>query len=276
MSKEETKIPAFIQEFTDIKSEDPEEFKTRFKEEYAPIKQLPTLILKKEFEEVRSAVYGKRFGEATTKIIKAFKDAGFEISGDEVKGKEIEEVAKFFATKANEKITELETATKNNPTADEFKEKEGTYKQRIKELSEQNKAATLQIEKLSLDKDEAVKTVKKTFKIDEFKKKAEFSPDADNLKIRGFWSVFDETYNLETEEDELIVTDKKGAKIPHPKVASKFLSAEELRKIEIEKAGLAKINQDGGTPVKKETTTTIKPEDKKPIRKINTANMSFI
>lgn len=104
------------------------------------------------------------------------------------------------------------------------------------------------------------------------------SKEAELIKT-GFQSHIENNYTFDyDEQDNFIVTDKKGNKIPNPDKAGAYKTPEEVLKAEGIAKGVYSQSQQGGTviPLKKEiTTTATQPEVTDLRRKINTSHRTI-
>ena len=155
----------------------------------------------------------------------------------------------------DEKVKEWET--KYEKISLKAKDYEALLKSTKSELEEKEKqyAGNLKGVKLNIHKAEIYN-------------KAKFIPEANDFTKKGFLADFESKYNLDLDEAENpIITDKKGQRIPNPKVSGTFYSPNDLLQEETIKANLYPLNKDGGKP-KPGTMFQPKLPEGKPTRQV--------
>ncbi len=104
--------------------------------------------------------------------------------------------------------------------------------------NEEKTAKSLLVEdydKFRLESEGRLKSEKKNFLITDYKSKnVKFAQGVSDITKIGFDKLLDDKYNWELNEEEngLVITDKKGAQIPNPRKAGSFLSPAEVLEME--------------------------------------------
>lgn len=231
-------------------------------EEWETVKsQLDEAYVKATAEaiEQRSELYGSILGKANHEFLKTIKkfakDAGVDVTWSEFEGKKSTEVLEEIGQQITGKVTEY-TAT--------LGEKE-------KELAEAKKsgASAKDVEKLTAELDSwkvkheetegllnttktqfeqfqnNVETEKKQFKIGQFEREAwtgvKLATKSD-YERKGFEQELKTKYQLELDNDNLVVKDKEGKRIPNPTKHGEFMGWQDVIKLEADKANLLDKN----------------------------------
>ena len=190
-------------------------------------------------------------GKFAKNVTKTLQD-GFKLDNEEIKDKKVEEIFQLGLERTSNKLTELETQLKdNNPD------------ERINSLTEELEAERGKTEKLTNDFFEANKKVEdltndftqKLTKrdINDFvkteKSKIKFDPNADDLKIEGFNSIINKTFDFIKEESgEVVPVSRETGKRVENDNKTGFLNVYDVHLKLAEEKGLLKKNDGGGNP----------------------------
>ena len=203
--------------------------------------------------DIKAKVTGKVLGSLETKL----KQVGG-LTKSETEGKKIEEVIDLVAQKHR---SELEAAKQNQGTPDEqvkkLHEQLGLEKNKAIEAEKQTMTLAQQLEAFKAEKENEIKQMKVSLKIEEIEKQIPFLP-ADKIPPvakKGFKLHLQENYIFALSEDgsNVEVTDKEGNKILNEKKTA-HLTAQQVILIEAEKNGLIQKSNGGGDK-KKEVDT---------------------
>jgi hypothetical protein len=241
--------PEKILEYTGITADTDGAFQEAFSKKFLTEDQ----IFKDE--TVKSKIFGRAFGSATTAIKQHFDKLGVEITGDDLK-QPIEAVVTLGINKLNENFAlqraELEKTA--GLTADE----------KIKEISDnlaKAQAKNKDYEKLVKDKVTEFETLQaqksaelKQFKLNSVHKDVTsvipFDPSKDEYSKIGFLTKMGEKYAIDLDEnDEPFIFEKAtNARIKADGSHSTWMTPADVYKQEAIKAGLASINKKAGQP----------------------------
>lgn len=247
-----------------------DEFKTAFNGEF-----VRTSAINEDLEPVKKIV-GKLFGTLENEIKKVAKshELDVDLDADDIKGKKVTDKLKFVFSKYDEKnksvIDDL-TAKAGQGNDEKVKEWETKYeklKTKHTDVEGLLKTTSSEFEAFKQNSAKEVKNVKLGIHKAEIFGKAKFIPEANEFTKKGFLTDFEEKYQIDLDENEKpIVVDKKGQRIPNPKVTGSFFEPMELLTEEIIKAKLFPVNKDGNKPI-----THIQignpPANDKPLRKV--------
>lgn len=196
-----------------------------------------------EDDEVVKKVEGRIYGGLTTEAKRLF---GF--SKEEIKDKPFKDILREGAERFATKITELEEASgkgseevvkRLNGELEKFKNQANQYKTDLeKVIGEKSELENGFTQKL------------KEFKVQSAYKEAfsqiPLSETANDLTKRGFNDHVRSTYKFDVDEEEnVIVLDAKGQKVPNPTKTGAYLGLVDVLKMEAEKNGILKKNNAG-------------------------------
>lgn len=248
-----------------------DEFKTAFNGEF-----VRTSAINEDLEPVKKIV-GKLFGTLENEIKKVAKSHELEIDfdADEIKGKKVTDKLKFVFSKYDERnktIIDDLTNKAGQGNDEKVKEWEGKYdklKTKHKDVEELLRTTSEQFEGFKQTSAKEVKNVKLGIHKAEIFSKAKFIPEANEFTKKGFITDFEEKYQIDLDENEKpIIVDKKGQRIPNPKVTGSFFEPMELLTEEIIKAKLFPINKDGNKLIPQPHNNNNQQQDKKPQRQV--------
>lgn len=226
-----------------------DDFKTKFDAEF-----LRTSAITEDSEPVKK-ILGKTFGTLENEIKKVAKahELDIDFDADDLKGKKVTDKLKFTFSKYDEKkqsvISELEKKA-GLGNDEKVKEWETKYEKLNKKYLDVDGLLKKTSEEFNGFKEHSEKTIKGV-KLNIHKKdlynKAKFLPEVNEYAKKGFLNEFEEKYMLDIDENEKpIILDKKGQRIPNPKVTGSFYEPDELLTEEIIKAKMFPVNGDGG------------------------------
>lgn len=202
-------------------------------------------------DDIKGAVLGKHLATLERNLKKQFTDA-FGLDG---------EALADFSVKAFEQA-DAETNPiyrakhKYETEIAELREKGGkANNKKADELQEKLDKATRDIDSYKTmleEKDNELETVKseaeakhRNWIINQRKSdvlaKFQMSDTVDDYKRRGFEAVFNEKYKLDLEDDEVVVLDKDGKRVPNSKKSGNA-TLEDVYKMELEAANMLKKN----------------------------------
>lgn len=198
-----------------------------------------------EDEKVISKITGKITGSLTTEAKRLF-----DFEAADIKDKDLKTILKEGTTKLKAKIAELETATNNDERFTSLKKEHDAkmilFDQTKSEL--QKTAELLENEKKSAN--EKIKGFKIKSVYNGAKDKLPFADGVKDVEKIGFDAIFSNKYVIDLDEqDNPIVLDKTGKKIPSKQKAGEFLGLEDVLKMELVENGLDKKNNLPRTPV---------------------------
>ncbi len=228
-----------------------EDFKVSFDKEF-----LRTSSINEDSDPVKKIV-GKLFGTLENEIKKVAKASDLEVDFDseDLKGKKVTEKLKFVFSKYDEKNkTTFEDLKKQagQGNDDKVKEWENKYEKLNKKFADVDgllKKTSEDFEGYKQNSVKEVKNVKLGIHKAEIFGKAKFAPEVNEYAKKGFINEFEEKYSLDLDENEKpIIIDKKGQRIPNPRVTGSFYDPADLFLEETIKAKLFQLNKDGGKP----------------------------
>lgn len=214
-------------------------------------------------DEIKKQVVGRITGGISTSMKREF-----ELDAKEIEGKKVEDILALGVAKLKSKITELETnATKTKDEAvaewqtkaDKYKKEAGEYKGQIDGLSK-----VLEDTKGNFEKEKKSWVINQKYG-DSYKKVfSQFAEEVakDTLKVEGFNTLVSKNFQFDTDDNnELLVYDKEGKRIPSTAKIGTFLTPEEaLMKIATENK-LLKMNEGNKKTVVQTTTKTTQTQD---------------
>lgn len=218
-------------------------------------------------EEIKNKVTGKVLGTIETKAKREFG-----LSEEEIKDKKASEVIEIGAAKLKARIAELEKGIKEGGKGGEelVKLQEELALQR--KIAADNEAlaranATKLEEREQAHKQE-LQSFEVRFKIDQIKSSIQWADVANQFARKGWENHIAENFNFAIVDGKLIATDKAGNQIRNEKGTGN-LTAEELLKLEAEKAGLVKKAGAAGTTTTTTTTTKAAQQTDAPKRHLH-------
>jgi hypothetical protein len=229
-----------------------EEFKSKFDSEF-----LRTSAITEDSEPVKK-ILGKTFGTLENEIKKVAKahDLDIDFEADDLKGKKVTDKLKFTFSKYDEKkqsiIKELETKAGqgNDEKVKEWETKYGKLENKYKDVDGLLKQTTSDFNGFKEQSEKTIKGVKLNIHKKDLYGKAKFLPEVNEYTKKGFLNEFEEKYMLDIDENEKpVILDKKGQRIPNPKVTGSFYEPDELLMEETIKAKLFPVNSDGGKKI---------------------------
>lgn len=220
-----------------------------------------------KFEKIKKDSDGALVGSSIVSIKRNLKKAGIDLTEADTTGKKLSVIIEENFSKAIDGFTsQIETLkAEGGKGADEKVKTLETELDKFKKLySEEKTAREGALNDFNVFKTQT-ETEKKTFardaKVKEYREKAKFASNVDDLKKRGFWSKFDDNYNADFDDSgELIPTDKKGNRIPHPKVSNTFLKYDELIEHEMIKEKVNELNPHGNNQQQTQKKVEVKKE----------------
>jgi hypothetical protein len=230
-----------IFEYTGVKAENLEEFKTAFDSKFLTRENAAN------DDEIRSKLTGRVTGSITTHLKRQAKDAfGVEVSKDEIEGKKVEEIIDLVTGRAKEtyeaQISELSEKVAKSPKVEEVaKEWEDKYNKVVAEKS--NFESLLNQTKQEFEaKENEWLTKQKTSTIDAKKEglmgSLSFSKQVDDLKKIGFDTYMNKTYALDLSDDGKLQIKKDGNLIPNPSKHGEFMNPKDVFEMEAKEKGL--------------------------------------
>lgn len=273
-----------VSEFLNLKSENLDDFKEQFEKDFVRIDKLGGR------KDLLKPHFGKTLGELETKLRGKARDFGVDLSKDGIpEGTKTEEVIDILFTKAAElrdtQVTEWkdkagntddEALTKLQSEFDTFKETQGKKYTDLEGLKEDAVTKFNDLEKTSTEKFTQIKidTLQS-----EAHNKVKWARESEGfeLKYKGFKAQLNESYKTSlTDDGTFVVTDNKGERIKDEKVTGEFKSYDKILNEEAEKAGLLKVNPNGGQKVPQTGFTPppaagTPPANGQPTRTINRA-----
>ena len=227
-----------------------EDFKAFFEPEFVRAKNLT------EESEFIKPILGKMLGTLENEVKKIAKTGGLEseIDSDDFKNqKMLRDKFAFVVNKLNEKSTaqikewETKASQGNDEKVKEYEKKLNSTEQKKKDLEI---LLNQTVGEFNNFKEQSTSQLK-SFKLNIVKKdafsKLPLKSDVKPIELKGFEATINEKYKLDIDdEDSVIVTDAKGAKIPNPKVNGTFMTLDEILQAESVAAGIYQLNKDGG------------------------------
>jgi len=271
-----------ISEFLNLKSENLDDFKKEFEKDFVRIDKLAGR------KDLLSPHFGKTLGELETKLRSKARDFGVDLKDGIPEGTKTDEVIDILFTKATELRdsqvnewkdkagnTDDEALTKLQTEFDTFKESQGKKYTDLEGLKED---AVTKYNELETSSNEKFTQIKIDTLTNEANNKVKWAREGEgfDLKYKGFQTQMNETYKRSiTDDGTFVVTDSKGERIKDDKVTGEFKSYDKILNEEAEKAGLLKVNPQGGKPVNGTFTPapaeTTPPANGQPARNINRA-----
>ena len=228
-----------------------EEFKSEFEKSF-----IRTSLISEDNEFVKPII-GKIFGtiENDLKVIAKKQDLEIDFNDADFKDKKFKHKVDFFATKLNEKnksiIDDLtvKAGQGNDEKVKEYEVKLTKAQQKAKDFEALLSATTNEYNQFKEKATSDIKGVKLNILTKDAFSKLKLKPEITEIEKRGFNSYIAESYNFDVDENEsLIVTDKKGNKIPSTKVVGTFKSIDEILEEEAVKNKVFALNPNAGTP----------------------------
>lgn len=192
--------------------------------------------------EIKKKVVGSVLGSLGVKAAQTFG-----LKSSEVNDKQLEDVFELAKNKYDNELKALkEGAGKtDDERAKEYEKQISLLKGSITDLETtlgtREAEYTGKIGELS----SALKNTKLSVKLDKANSAIPFTDEfvKDPIKKRGFYATISDKYNVDlAEDDNVVVTDKQGNPIKHPKTAGKYASYEDVLQIEAETNGFLKKN----------------------------------
>lgn len=227
-----------------------DEFKSAFESEF-----LRASTINEDSEPVKK-ILGKTFGTLENEIKKVAKahELDIDFDADDLKGKKVTDKLKFTFSKYDEKkqsvISELEkkASLNNDDKVKEWETKYSKLENKYKDVDGLLKKTSEDFEGFKQTSEKTIKGVKLNIhKSDLYEKKAKFLPEVNEYAKKGFITAFEEKYSIDLDEnDNAVILDKKGQRIPNPKVTGSFYEPHELLTEEMIKAKFYALNPNPG------------------------------
>jgi hypothetical protein len=208
-------------------------------------------------EDVRKQVSGSLLGKLDTFVNQQAKQLNVEFD-EGVKSGKLEDKLSFLTTKVSENLETYKSQI-DKGVGDDFKKKlELEYQAKIEKLNLdlQTKTEMLDntVQKLTTIEAEYKTKERNRIITDAFtkaKSEIQFSPEADNLKLKGFEATFNEKYKVELDENNsVIVLDSSTNKpIQNPNKMNDFLGLSDVLKKEAEENNLLQKAAAAGSKV---------------------------
>lgn len=241
-------------EYLGYKAEDfktVDEFKTKFDSTFVKQSNIT------EDSEPVKKILGKTFGTLENEIKKVAK--GFELDIDfndeSIKDKKVTEKLKFTFEKYNEKkseyIKELEAkaALGNDDKVKEWEKKYEKTAQKAKDYEALLNSTKSEFQQAQEKWTNEVKNVKLNVLTKDAFGKVKLKPDISEFEKRGYMATIAEKYKFDLDENEnLVVKNTKGERIPSAKTTGTFKTIEEILEEEAIAGKLVQLNNDGGKP----------------------------
>lgn len=195
-------------------------------------------------EDIVKKVSGKFLGSIETAVTRAFKGLGIELSGEETKGKKLEDIITMAAERAGKTIEEVKAeAGKGN---DEKLQKALEDLEKATARKKETETALKEAQGIISQKEQEftgkIKEFKLGSKLGEAKAKIPLSDNADEYRLAGFEVKFKEKYNVDLDDsDNIVITDKEGKQIKNA-TGGGFYGFEDIYKKELEEAKMLKVN----------------------------------
>lgn len=249
-----------------------EEFKTKFDSVF--IKQSN---INEDLEPVKRLL-GKTFGTLENEIKKVAKgfDLDIDFDSEDLKGKKVTDKLKFTFEKYNEKnsdkIKDLEAkaALGNDDKVKEWENKYTKAAQKAKDFESLLNSTKSEFEQSQQKWQSQIKDTKLNVLTKDAFSKVKLKSDISEFEKKGYFSTIKEKYQFDIDEQEnLIVKNSKGERIPSAKTTGTFKTIDEILEEEAVAGNLYKLNNDGGKPKSQiNFGTPAKDSDSKPLRKI--------
>lgn len=189
-------------------------------------------------EEKKQKIIGGLLGTIETTFRRELKEFGLEPTIDKTKPLQ-DNVAEWMQTLRATKAAELEELKSKAGDGGDAKIQALTsevekYKNKFHEEKNLRTSAIAEWEQKEVQLNEKNKHIKRDFLVTKEREKAvKWKSGITELEKIGFETAFNQKYNPDIDEnDNLIITDKKGNQIPNPKKAGQFLSFAEVLEME--------------------------------------------
>lgn len=189
-------------------------------------------------EEKKQKIIGGLLGTIETTFRRELKEFGLEPTIDKTKPLQ-DNVAEWMQTLRATKAAEFEELKSKAGDGGDAKIQALTsevekYKNKFHEEKNLRTSAIAEWEKKQGELNESIKNTKRDYLVTKEKEKAvKWKSGITELEKIGFETAFNQKYSPDIDEnDNLIVTDKKGNQIPNPKKAGQFLSFAEVLEME--------------------------------------------
>lgn len=234
-----------ILDFTGIKADSIEDFKTNFE----------STFIKKDLAakdpDIISRTTGKRINELTQKIKPVLQKHGIDLfTVEDFKTKSLDEIIEqgmeHYSAATSATIKELEGKASQNGNEqvkewqDKYSKLEGKYKDTDKALKEVSTEFTgYKTNAANQIKGIKIKTVTDAA-LNSFPKRQ----DLKEIELKGFQALINEKYKIDLDEEDkpFIATKEKGERIRNPERANEFLTVEDVLKKEAQDAGIVPKN----------------------------------
>lgn len=277
----EFELPKELSEFLALDSGNLEDFKADFEKKYVGIDKLA------DRKDLINPLFGKKIGEIETKVRSAARSFGIDLKDDGIpKDTKIDGVIDIVFGKVGE-LRDTQVKEFKDKVGDNDDEALGKLQGEFDTFKESQGKKYSDLEILKTDAVDKFNDLEKTtgeqftqIKLDTLRGEANnkitwASEEKDfALKKKGF--DFEMKENFKTtlnDEGSFIVTNSKGERIKDEKVTGEFKSYDTVLSEEAAKAGLIKVNPQGGKPAPNFTppTSSGAPPPVQTTRKINTA-----
>lgn len=213
--------------------------------------------------ETKTAMFGTEFGVFKTKMKQLFKknEIDWNLSEEDFKGKNFAQLLEYVDGEIGKKYSSLieEAKTSASATPNEkvtaLEADINKWKLTAQEEKQAREAALQELGTKEKAWGEEKKGIHKKFKLDDIHaKEMKWASGVNDLTKRGFWGKISEKYDNDIDENgELVTTDKKGNRIPHPTKTGQFLSYVELLQKEALEENIWEKNPHGQQGAKKIT-----------------------
>lgn len=227
----------------DIENGSVDEFKERFKQKFLTREEAL------DDEEVDKKVSGRLYGKLSTLAKREF---GFK-NGD-IEGKGLDEIIMMGKEALTSKISNLEaklTETNTDEKYNQIKAELDEANQKLAETSSTIETLTSEKENIISDYENKFTSFKINNALNGVKANINFRQMNDVERI-GYETYLKDNYsfhlNAENGNEELVVLDKSGKRIPNPNKAGSYLGVEEVMKKDAEKFKLLVVNNGGNPP----------------------------
>ena len=208
-----------------------QDFVKAFQEKFTPI-DAPIS------EEKKQKIIGGLLGTIETTFKRELKEFGLEPTIDKSKPLQ-DNVAEWMQTLRNTKNAEIEELKQKSGDGGDAKIKAlesevEKFKNKFHEEKNLRTSAIAEWEQKEQELNGRVKNVKRDFLVTKEREKAvKWKTGITDIEKVGFESLFNNKYTPDIDDnDNLIITDKKGNQIPNPKKAGQFLSFAEVLEME--------------------------------------------
>lgn len=234
-----------------------EEFQDKFPSEFFRQSAPP--------DELKQKITGMAFKTVNKAVRETLNSKyGIELSNSQVEGKPLEEVVSMVLDSVKSgydtKISDLEKQINEpNEAIKDWEKKYSKLENKYKETEGLLNTTVNEYNGYKSQKDNEIKS----FKINTGKKdlfgKIPFKSDITEIERKGFDTIISENYVLDIDDnDEYIITDKKGQRIPNEKVVGTFKKPEDIFKEKAIELNLVATNQHAknNTNVQSQQVTT--------------------